>query len=171
MDESLKRQIHEECRIRNRSEGTCKQYTFHIGKFLDWIVDKPLNELTLYDAREYIIKKRNDGVKPESCNGINSALVFFYRYILHITWDLDIVPRMKRDWTLPQVVSRDDIEKSTLLPTYETKLSLLLRIPPVSESVFLMIRRPPISTCHPCRSMSGIPRIMAIIGLFCPKEH
>ena len=111
MDESLKRQIHEECRIRNRSEGTCKQYTFHIGKFLDWIVDKPLNELTLYDAREYIIKKRNDGVKPESCNGINSALVFFYRYILHITWDLDIVPRMKRDWTLPQVVSRDDIEK------------------------------------------------------------
>ena len=111
MDESLKRQIHEECRIRNRSEGTCKQYTFHIGKFLDWIVDKPLNELTLYDAREYIIKKRNDGVKPESCNGINSALVFFYRYILHITLDLDIVPRMKRDWTLPQVVSRDDIEK------------------------------------------------------------
>ncbi|WP_185752654.1 hypothetical protein [Butyrivibrio sp. AE2032] len=26
MDESLKRQIHEECRIRNRSEGTCKQF-------------------------------------------------------------------------------------------------------------------------------------------------
>ena len=111
MDESLKRQIHEECRIRNRSEGTCKQYTFHIGKFLDWVGDKPLNEITLYDAREYIIKKRNDGVKPESCNGINSALVFFYRYILHITWDLDIVPRMKRDWTLPKVLSRDDIEK------------------------------------------------------------
>jgi site-specific recombinase XerD len=111
MNESLKRQIHEECRIRNRSEGTCKQYTYHISKFLDWIGDKPLNELTLYDARGYIIKKRNDGVKPESCNGINSALVFFYRYILHITWDLDIVPRMKRDWTLPQVILRDDIEK------------------------------------------------------------
>lgn len=111
MDESLKRQIHEECRIRNRSEGTCKQYLYHIGKFLDWVQDKPLNELTLYDARDYIIKKRNDGIKPESCNGINSALVFFYRYILHITWDLDVVPRMKRDWTLPKVLSRDDIEK------------------------------------------------------------
>ena len=37
MDESLKRQIYEECRIRNRSEGTCKQYTYHIGKFLDWV--------------------------------------------------------------------------------------------------------------------------------------
>ena len=92
MDESLKRQLHEECRIRNRFEGTCKQYIFHIGKFLDW-VDKPTDKLTLYDARDYIIKKRNDGVKPESCNGINSALVFFYRYILHITWDLDIVIR------------------------------------------------------------------------------
>lgn len=111
MDESLKKQIHEECRIRNRSEGTCKQYTYHIGKFLEWAGNKPYNELTLYDAREYIIKKRNDGVTPESCNGINSALVFFYRYILHVTWDLDIVPRMKRNWTLPQVASRDDIEK------------------------------------------------------------
>ena len=28
MDESLKKQIHEECRIRNRSEGTCKNYTY-----------------------------------------------------------------------------------------------------------------------------------------------
>ncbi len=111
MDESLKRQIHEECWIRNRSEGTCRQYTYHIGGFLDWIGDKPLNELTPSDARNYIIKKRNDGVKPESCNSINAALVFYYRYILHISWDPNIVPRMKRDWTLPQVISRDDIEK------------------------------------------------------------
>ena len=66
MDESLKRQIHEECRIRNRSEGTCKQYTFHIGKFLDWIGDKPLNELTLYDAREYIIKNAMTELNPKA---------------------------------------------------------------------------------------------------------
>lgn len=111
MDESLKRQIHEECRIRNRSEGTCKNYTFHIGKFLEWVGDKSLDELTLYDARDYIIKKLDDGNKPDSCNCINAALVFFYRYILHSTWDLDIVPRMRREWTLPQVVSRDNVEK------------------------------------------------------------
>ena len=83
MDESLKRHIHEECRIRNRSEGTCKQYTFHISKFLEWVGDKSLDELTLYDARDYIIKKLDDGNKPDSCNCINAALVFFYRYILH----------------------------------------------------------------------------------------
>lgn len=35
MDESLKRQIHEEYRIRNRSEGTCKQYIFHKGTILN----------------------------------------------------------------------------------------------------------------------------------------
>ena len=40
MDESLKKQVHEECRIRNQSEGACKQYTFHIGNFLDWVGDK-----------------------------------------------------------------------------------------------------------------------------------
>ncbi len=55
MDESLKKQIHEEIRIRNRSEGTCKLYTFHIGKFLEWTGDKPLIELTLYATPHFIV--------------------------------------------------------------------------------------------------------------------
>ena len=110
MDESLKQRIRDEMHIRNCSPGTAKQYIFHIGKFLEW-ADKPLEELTLYDARDYIIYKRESGMKPESCNGINSALVFLFRYILHIKWDLEIIPRMKRNWHLPVVISQDDIEK------------------------------------------------------------
>lgn len=110
MDESLKQRIRNEFRIRNCSQGTAKQYIFHIGKFLEW-TGKPLEELTLYDARDYIIMKRESGLKPESCNGVNSALVFLFRYILHIKWDLDIIPRMKRNWKLPEVLSHEDIEK------------------------------------------------------------
>ncbi len=30
---------------------------------------------------------------------------------IHIPWDLDIVPRMKIDWTLPQTLSLEEIEK------------------------------------------------------------
>jgi site-specific recombinase XerD len=110
MDESLKQRIRDEFRIRNCSQGTAKQYIFHIGKFLEW-TGKPLEELTLYDARDYIIMKRESGLKPESCNGVTSALIFLFRYILHIKWDLDIIPRMKRNWKLPEVLSYEDIEK------------------------------------------------------------
>jgi site-specific recombinase XerD len=110
MDESLKQRIRDEFRIRNCSQGTAKQYIYHIGKFLDW-TGKPLEELTLYDARDYIIMKRESGLKPESCNGVTSALIFLFRYMLHIKWDLDIIPRMKRNWKLPEVLSHEDIEK------------------------------------------------------------
>jgi len=110
MDESLKQRIRDEFRIRNCSQGTAKQYIYHIGKFLDW-AGKPLEELTLYDARDYIIMKRESGLKPESCNGVTSALIFLFRYMLHIKWDLDIIPRMKRNWKLPEVLSHEDIEK------------------------------------------------------------
>lgn len=110
MDESLKQRIRDEFRIRNCSQGTAKIYIFHIGKFLEW-TGKPLEELTLYDARDYIIMRRESGLKPESCNCVNSALVFLFRYILHIKWDLDIIPRMKRNWKLPEVLSHEDIEK------------------------------------------------------------
>ena len=42
---------------------------------------------------------------------MSSALSFFYRHILHIPWDLDIIPRMKVDWNLPETLSREQIEK------------------------------------------------------------
>ena len=103
--------IREECRIRNHSENSIKQYVYHASCFLKWVDDKPLEELTLNDAREYILYKRNTTCSPATCNGINSALSFFYRIILKKVWIYDEVPRMIADWSLPAVCSRDEIEK------------------------------------------------------------
>ena len=47
----------------------------------------------------------------QHCNGINSALKFFFRYVLHKSWDQDVVPRMINDITLPKVMSLKDVEK------------------------------------------------------------
>ena len=103
--------IREECRIRNHSENSIKQYVYHASCFLKWVGDKPLEELTLSDAREYILYKRNTSCSPATCNGINSALSFFYRIILKKLWIYDEVPRMIADWSLPAVCSREEIEK------------------------------------------------------------
>ncbi len=111
MYEEIYDKIREECRIRNHSEGSIKQYVYHASSFLKWVGDKPLDELTLNDAREYILYKRNTTCSPATCNGINTALSFFYRIILKKLWIYDEVPRMIADWTLPAVCSRDEIEK------------------------------------------------------------
>ena len=111
MYEEIFDKIREECRIRNHSENSIKQYVYHASCFLKWVGDKPLEELTLSDAREYILYKRNTTCSPATCNGINSALSFFYRIILKKIWIYDEVPRMIADWSLPAVCSRDEIEK------------------------------------------------------------
>ena len=109
MYEEIYEKIREECLIRNRSALTCKLYIYHVSKFISWL-EKPLEEATLEDARKYILTRRKDGLKPDTCNGINSALSFLYRHVLQIPWNHDYVPRMKREWTLPKVLSREEIE-------------------------------------------------------------
>ena len=111
MYEDVFTKIQEECGIRNHSKGSCKQYVYHVSCFLKWIGDKPLDQLTLEDARNYILYKRSTTCSPATCNGINTALSFFYRIILKKAWIYDEVPRMKEDWTLPAVCSHDEIEK------------------------------------------------------------
>ncbi len=36
---------------------------------------------------------------------------FLYKHVLHISWDQDIVPRMRLDVKLPKVLSLEEIEK------------------------------------------------------------
>lgn len=111
MYDDIYKKIEDECAFRNLSSETTKQYVYHASCFLKWIGDKSLDSLTLSDARAYIEFKKNTTCSPATCNGIISALSFFYRIILKKVWIYDEVPRMKEDWTLPAVCTRDEIEK------------------------------------------------------------
>ena len=111
MFEEIYKKIEEACSIRNHSQGTAKQYVYHVSCFLKWSACKSIDQLTLADAWGYIQYKRQSTCTPASCNGINSALSFFYRIILRKPWIYDEVPRMKVDWTLPAVCTRNEIEK------------------------------------------------------------
>ncbi len=111
MYDDLINQLTEECKIRNITDKTRNIYIYHAIKFLEWLNNKPIDEISLLDIREYIIYRRDNGATPGYCNSMCSALSFFYRHILHIPWDLDIVPRMKIDWTLPHILSLEEVEK------------------------------------------------------------
>ena len=109
MNKELLERLKEECFIRNLSAKTCKIYEYHIDKYLEW-ADKPVEDLTLYDARSYILELKASGKSAWYCNNKNAALTFFYKRVLHRPWNYDIVPRMKLEWTLPKVLTRSEIE-------------------------------------------------------------
>ncbi len=111
MYEEYLNKLKDECLIRNRKEGTMGTYTANVNKFLNWANKKP-EELTLEDCKKYIWELRVIcKFSTQHCNGVNSALKFFFRYVLRKPWDQDIVPRMINDITLPKVITLDEVKK------------------------------------------------------------
>ena len=115
MYEKYFEQLSEECLIRNRSSRTAEAYISNIASFMKWTGNKPMEELCLQDAREFILFKRKSGVSASTCNFYNSSIAFLYKHVLHIPWDQDIVPRMRIDARLPEVLSLNEVE--TLIDT------------------------------------------------------
>ena len=110
MYEKYFEQLKEECLIRNRSSRTAETYISNITSFMKWTGNKPMEELCLKDAREFILFKRKSGVSASTCNFYNSSIAFLYKHVLHIPWDQDIVPRMRIDARLPEVLSLSEVE-------------------------------------------------------------
>ena len=111
MYEEYLERVREECLIRNRSSRTADTYVRNISHFMKWTGNKPMEELTLQDARCFILEKRRSGAKASTCNFYNSSICFLYKHVLHIPWDQDTVPRMKLDKKLPEVLTLEEIEK------------------------------------------------------------
>ena len=111
MYEEYLEKVWEECLIRNRSSRTADIYVKNIRHFMEWTGNKPIEELTIQDARNFILEKRRSGAKATTCNFYNSSICFLYKHVLHILWDQDTVPRMKLDKKLPSVLTLEEIEK------------------------------------------------------------
>jgi len=111
MYEKYLEKLTEEGLIRNRKEGTIQTYTANVNKFLNWANKNP-EELTLDDCRKYISELRIDcKFSTQHCNGVNSALKFFFRYVLRKPWDQDVVPRMMNDIVLPKAITLEEVKK------------------------------------------------------------
>ena len=115
MYEKYFEQLKEECLIRNRSSRTAETYISNITSFMKWTGNKPMEELSLQDAREFILSKRKCGVSAVTCNFYNSSIAFLYKHVLHIPRDQDVVQRMRIDARHPEVLSLKEIE--TLIET------------------------------------------------------
>ena len=61
--------------------------------------------------RDFLLSKKEEGLKATTLNLYNSAIRFFYRNVLHILWDDITVPRMIIDHKLPTVITEDEVDR------------------------------------------------------------
>lgn len=77
MYEKYFERLKEECLIRNRTSRTAEAYISNIISFMKWTGNKPMEELCLQDAREFILFKRKSGVSAATCNFTILPLHFY----------------------------------------------------------------------------------------------
>ena len=101
-------QIEEAGKIRNLKQRTIDGYKSYVSYFLKYMNKNP-EELTCQDVREFLLRKKDEGLKATTLNLYNSAIRFFFRNVLHILWDDITVPRMMIEHKLPVVLSAEEI--------------------------------------------------------------
>ncbi len=108
-DEYL-RQLEEAGKIRNLKERSISCYKNYVSYFLNYMKKDP-SDLTCQDVRNFLLAKKDEGLKATTLNLYNSAIRFFYRNVLHILWDDITVPRMIIEHKLPTVLTADEVER------------------------------------------------------------
>ena len=109
MYEKYMQLLEEEAKIRNLKNRSILCYKNYVSYFLNYVGKDP-QELSCQDVRDFLLAKKEEGLKATTLNLYNSAIRFFYRNVLHILWDDVRVPRMRIDHKLPTVLSRQDID-------------------------------------------------------------
>lgn len=103
-------QLEEAGKIRNFKESSINCYKNYVSYFLNYMGKVP-EELTCQDVRNFLLTKKDQGLKATTLNLYNSAIRFFYRNVLHILWDDITVPRMIIEHKLPVVLSVDEVDR------------------------------------------------------------
>lgn len=109
MYEDIYAQIRQEAEKRNLKSSTANAYCNTVDYFLR-TVNKDISDLPTDDVDAFLTEKRLGGLAPQTYNHYHSSIRFFYKHILKMNWDDDDIPRMKRDHSLPTVLSREEIQ-------------------------------------------------------------
>ena len=102
----------EDMEIRNLSQATIDAYTYHVGKFGDFLKKKKLENVRPEDVRNYqlhLIKVRKVGFS--SFNQAVCGLRFLYQVTLPKAWSVKMIPFGKRPRLLPVVLGADEVNE------------------------------------------------------------
>lgn len=101
----------EDMKIRHLAHRTIDSYTYHVGKFADFIA-KPLDGATPEDVRAFqlhLIEERK--LAYSTFNQAVCALRFLFTHTIRVSWPVTMVPFGKRPKTLPVVLGRQEVDE------------------------------------------------------------
>ena len=118
MQEMLEK-LRRELEIRNFSKKTIKAYVYAADNFISYAKTKSLNEDSLKDYLQILIKKQN----PSTVSANLSAIEFFFSKVLNQQIKL---PHPKRNKTIPDILTPEEI-RSMINSTNNIKHKLIIK--------------------------------------------
>ena len=116
MLDNLKRELE----IRNFSRKTVKSYLFAVNKFIQFVGNKELNEDSIKNYLQMLIKKQN----PSTVSTNLSAIEFFFDKTLNKKVKL---PHPKRNKPIPEILTKEEISRMIAL-TNNIKHRLIIKL-------------------------------------------
>lgn len=96
--------------IRNYSKATISAYGGALRQFLDWRRAQGMGvQFTQEEARCYILHRYDQGRKWQTINGDYTAIKKFYEHVLNQGWNVDHLPRPRKERSLPAVLSASEV--------------------------------------------------------------
>ena len=98
--------------LRNYSLATRRAYGCALGQFFKWRDREGLSgPFTQDQARSYILSRHGRGLKWQTINGDYSSLFKFYREVLKQDWDVQHIPRPRKERSLPSILSKAEVQR------------------------------------------------------------
>ncbi len=98
--------------LKNYSQATRKSYGGALRQFFEYRENQEsTGPFTQDDARDYILYRYGQGRNWQTINGDYSALFHFYKKVLNMDWDVQHIPRPRKERTLPGVLSKESVKK------------------------------------------------------------
>jgi integrase/recombinase XerD len=97
--------------LKNFSKSTRRAYGCALRQFFSYREKHGMNgSFTQEQAREYILYRYDQGLKWQTINGDYSAMYKFYRKVMGLAWDVQHIPRPRKERSLPPVLSRQELQ-------------------------------------------------------------
>ena len=98
--------------LKNFSKATRNAYGCALRQFFAFFEKHGMDgPFTQAQAREYILYRHNQGLKWQTVNGDYSAMYKFYREVMGLAWDVQHIPRPRKERSLPPVLSQGEVQK------------------------------------------------------------
>ena len=98
--------------LRNYSAATISAYRCALKQFLEWRLAEGFSgPFGQEEARRYLLSRYRSGKKWQTVNGDYSAMRKFYEHVLGQEWDVEHLPRPRKERTLPAILSTGEVER------------------------------------------------------------